>query len=306
LSHSWGQDFPSIHPFQASQRHLTAPIHGTADPELFQFFRFGRHRLWYDLPVSSAATSTPASAAADGLPVGTYRIELYFLEPWHGKGDTGETADYEGLRIFDVAVNDSLVIDDLDPWAEAGYATALKRVVYAPAKDDRLRISFPEVKAGQAVIAAIAVAQEGAGANGASGYNKPLGSQSTFWHSLDTDTIARLPKDLLPQDTDARPATVYEPSESKSGISTWTITPGLGQEYALRFRYKNTSGQAVTARLRLMDSKQAMLVDRTLSFPPTPNKFKMLSTTTGTQINAGTYRLTVEGEGIEFQNLEIQ
>ena len=306
LSHSWGQDFPSIHPFQASQRHLTAPIHGTADPELFQFFRFGRHRLWYDLPVSSAATSTPASAAADGLPVGTYRIELYFLEPWHGKGDTGETADYEGLRIFDVAVNDSLVIDDLDPWAEAGYATALKRVVYAPAKDGRLRISFPEVKAGQAVIAAIAVAQEGAGANGASGYNKPLESQSTFWHSLDTDTIARLPKDLLPQDTDVRPATVYEPSESKSGISTWTITPGLGQEYALRFRYKNTSGQAVTARLRLMDSKQAMLVDRTLSFPPTPNKFKMLSTTTGTQINAGTYRLTVEGEGIEFQNLEIQ
>ena len=39
---------------------------------------------------------------------------------------------------------------------------------------------------------------------------------------------------------------------------------------------------------------------------PTPNKFKMLSTTTGTQINAGTYRLAIDAQDIEFKNLEIQ
>ena len=289
LSHSWGQDF-GLHPYQASQRHITTDIRGTKSDGLFQFFRFGRHRLWYDLPISGNASTT-------------YRIEIYFLEPWHGKGDNREDADYEGLRIFDVAINDSLVIDDLDPWAEAGYCGALKRVVYAPAKNGRLRISFPEVKAGQAVIAAIAVAQ-------ASKANETYGtqeSQKPFWLSLDTDTIAKLPQSELPQDLDPRPATVYEPqSGQKNQSTTFIITPGLGQEYALRFRYKNTTGAPVTTRLTLVDSKGITLVNRELSFPPTPDKFKMLSTTTGTQINAGSYRLTIEGKGVELKNLELQ
>ena len=88
--------------------------------------------------------------------------------------------------------------------------------------------------------------------------------------------------------------------------TTFTITPGLGQEYALRFRYKNTTGQAVKARLTLTDSKNIVLVDRSLTFPPTPDKFKMLSTTTGTQINAGTYQLVVDADSVEFKNLEMQ
>ena len=289
LSHSWGQDFEGIHPFQASQRHISTPIRGTDDAELFQYFRFGRHRLWYDL--SLPAVSTP------------YRIELYFLEPWHGRDSQGAVDDYEGLRIFDIAINDSLVIDDLDPWAEAGYCGALKRVVYAPAKDGHLRISFPEVKAGQAVIAAIAVSS--LTTTSPKGEGEAVG---TFWRSLDTDTIARLPKDELPQDTDAHPATVYEPEKIKKGQpTTFIIHPGLGQEYALRFRYKNTTGQPVETRLRLVDAKNAVLMDRMLTFPATPAKFKMLSTTTGTQINAGTYTLTIEGAGaMEFQNLELQ
>jgi hypothetical protein len=43
-----------------------------------------------------------------------------------------------------------------------------------------------------------------------------------------------------------------------------------------------------------------------VTFPPTPNKWKMLSTTTGTQINAGTYKLKMETEQIEFKELEVQ
>ena len=145
-SHSWGQDFEGVHAIQASQRHITDNIRGTKSDELFQFFRFGRHRLWWNLPVDGGNDDR------------IYRIELYFVEPWHGQNG-GEKDDYEGLRIFDVAVNDSVVIDDLDPWAEAGYLGALKRVVTAKAKDGRLRISFHEVKAGQAVICGIAIAE---------------------------------------------------------------------------------------------------------------------------------------------------
>ena len=86
----------------------------------------------------------------------------------------------------------------------------------------------------------------------------------------------------------------------------FVIKPGLGQEYALRFRYKNTTGDAVKGRMTITDSKRTVLVDREISFPPTPNKFKMLSTTTGTQINAGTYTLKIETKDVEFKELEIQ
>ncbi len=299
-SHSWGKDF-GLHPYQASQRHISNDIRGTHSDELFQFFRFGRHRLWYDFPV----------------PDGDYRIELHFVEPWHGKGGD-ERDDYEGLRIFDVAVNGETVIDDLDPWAEAGYLGALKRVVYAKAKDGKLHISFPEVKAGQAIICGIAVAQKKTAmpVMATPPFVEPVAvpqhqTKATFWHAFDTDTIAKLPKEELPQETEARPATVYEPiansQKLKAGTATsFIIKPGLGQEYALRFRYKNTSGSPVKARMTITDSKRTVLVDREVTFPPTPNKFKMLSTTTGTQINAGIYTLKIEAQDIEFKDIEIQ
>ena len=293
LSHSWGQDFEGIHPFQASQRRITADVRGTKSDGLFQSFRFGRHRLWYDLPVPSVA-------------VQPFRIELYFLEPWHGK-DGGELGDYEGLRIFDVAVNDSLVIDDLDPWAEAGYCGALKRVVYAPAKNGRLRISFPEVKAGQAVIAAIAVSLPSSPSNGKGSIEEVIGDEAeALWRSLDADTIAKLPKEELPQGDEPQVA-VFEPLPSRVKTQVaWEIRTGIGKEYALRFRYKNRGKEPVKAHLTLIDKKNTMLVDRDIVFPPTPDKFKMLSTTTGTQINAGTYSLTIEAEGLEFKNVEVQ
>ena len=276
-SHSWGQDF-GMHPYQASQRHITENIHGTMSDELFQFFRFGRHRLWYDLPV----------------PDGEYRVELYFVEPWHGRNG-GEKDDYEGLRIFDVDINGETVIDNLDPWAEAGYCGALKRVVTAKSKAGHIRISFPEVKAGQALICGIAVANVKYVA-------VAQRRTTTSWRYFDTDTIAKLPKEEMPQDTEARPASIYQPTKGNQFI----IKPGLGQEYALRFRYKNTTGNAVKARMTITDSKRTVLVDRDVTFPPTPNKFKMLSTTTGTQINAGTYTLHIDSNDIEFKELEVQ
>ena len=297
-SHSWGHDFEGVNALQASQRHIPEDIRGPKSDELFQYFRLGRHRLWWNLPV----------------PDGEYRVELYFVEPWHGKdGDVKD--DYEGLRIFDVAVNGETVIDDLDPWAEAGYCGAMKRVVTAKAKDGKIKISFPEVKAGQAILCGIAIAKKNIVPSQATPpFVEPIAlaqqyTERGFWHTLDTDTIAKLPKEELPEDTEARPASIYQPQvkkqKSKVG-TTFIITPGLGQEYVLRFSYKNTTGEAVRGRMTITDSKHIVLVDRMISFPPTPPKFKMLSTTTGTQINAGTYTLHIDTNDIEFKELEVQ
>lgn len=301
-SHSWAERF-GMNPFTASQGHITSRIHGLKsssetsqhaaahDAQLFQYFRWGRHALNYQFAV----------------PDGEYRVELYFAEPWLGKHE-GTGIDCEGERIFDVAINDSVVVDDLDLWAEAGFAGACKKVVDIKVKGGLLTVSFPEVKVGEAIISAIAIAAKGEiedaekwnvafkGSKPASGMSK------TYWADLDKDVVEKYPKELLPQDNEVFPAVRY-----KSKSSTWTINPGVAREYMLRFRYKNTTGEQQVGRLKIVDSKGIVLLDRDMTFPETPNKFKTIGTTTDSQINAGTYQIILSGlPNVSFDYLEVQ
>ncbi|QPH40246.1 malectin domain-containing carbohydrate-binding protein [Pedobacter endophyticus] len=138
-STSWSANFPGIPAFFASQRRTFDPIKGTSDWKLFQSFRYGRDQLKYHFPV----------------PDGEYLVELYFIEPWLGIGG-GMNA--EKMRLFDVAINGKTVLKDLDIWKEVGTNRLLKKTVKATVKGGSLDISFPQIKVGQAVISAIAIA----------------------------------------------------------------------------------------------------------------------------------------------------
>lgn len=75
----------------------------------------------------------------------------------------------------------------------------------------------------------------------------------------------------------------------------------------LRFRYKNTTGEQQVGRLKIVDSKGIVLLDRDMTFPETPNKFKTIGTTTDSQINAGTYQIILSGlPNVSFDYLEVQ
>jgi len=136
---SWTNDFPGIPAFFASQRRTFSPIKGSKDWQLFQTFRYGRDKLSYEF----------------SLPDGAYKVELYFIEPWLG---IGGGMDCRGMRLFDVAINGETVLHDLDIWKEAATNTALKKIVDVTVKGGTMVISFPETHAGQAIIAAIAIA----------------------------------------------------------------------------------------------------------------------------------------------------
>ncbi|MBB1286500.1 DUF4982 domain-containing protein [Flavisolibacter sp. BT320] len=138
-SSSWTADFEGMHPFFASQRSFTDPIAGTKDWGLFQQFRYGRQKLRYDFPVQN----------------GEYLVELYFTEPWVGRGGGLQAT---GWRLFDVAVNEQTVLKDVDIWKEAGYAGALKKSVNVKVTGGLLTVSFPRTASGQALISAIAIA----------------------------------------------------------------------------------------------------------------------------------------------------
>lgn len=141
FSVNWTADFPEMPEHFASQRRRFGPVKGTSDAELFRDFRYGKDKLQYHL---------------NDLPNGEYRVELYFMEPWIGIG--GEK-NGSGKRIFDVAINGKTVINDLDIWKEAGVNTVLKKVVTVKVNNRQLHIHFPETKAAQALLSALAVAQ---------------------------------------------------------------------------------------------------------------------------------------------------
>jgi hypothetical protein len=140
-SHSWADNFPQLPSYFGSQRRTFDVIKGTRDGALFQTFRFGRHKLKYEFPI----------------PDGEYLVELYFIEPWFG---IGGGLDCKGWRVFDVAINDSVVLKNLDIWKETGHDHILKKTVKATVKGGRLIISFPKVLSSQAIISAIAIATD--------------------------------------------------------------------------------------------------------------------------------------------------
>ena len=301
FSKSWGDRFANndtvqnvldIQRAKASQGEISVPIRGTRDWMLFQSFRFGRHELEYSFP----------------LPNGDYEVELYFAEPWLGIG-SGIRADHEGQRLFSVAVNGKRVINDLDIWAEAGYAGALKQTVKAMVTNGKLVISFPETKAGEAIISAIAIKTKGS-------VPALKAKRNGVWKAIRENRVERLPKEMLPADEEAFPASRYTPQKSlrakDKSETMFVITPGVAREYALRFRFRN-NGAPVKGQLRIIDEKGIVLVNNEILFPSQPKKFKMVSTTTGTQINAGNYHLQLlepgtkkSIKGVEFEYVEVQ
>ncbi|MEO8406250.1 MAG: malectin domain-containing carbohydrate-binding protein, partial [Chitinophagaceae bacterium] len=138
-SFSWTDKFPGMSAFFGSQRRTFDPIKGTKDWQLFQDFRYGKDQLKYEFP----------------LPDGEYIVELYFVEPWLG---IGGGMDATHMRLFDVAINNKIVLHDLDIWKEVGTNTALKKIVRATVTGGKMVISFPNSPAGEAIISAIAIA----------------------------------------------------------------------------------------------------------------------------------------------------
>lgn len=307
--HSWAQDFEGLSPYLASQGVTYDPIRGTRDWKLFQSYRYGRHRLNYHFP----------------LPDGKYTVELYFTEPWHGTGG-GAGTDCEGLRIFDVAINGTTVIDDLDLWAEVGHDAAYKQSVEVEVKGGELRIDFPEVKAGQAILSAIAIASKAPVA-----FTAAPKQSDWSWAAAEKEVIAKMPTELLPEDKNARASVTYEAEaaqvkgkyvkkewkkqegiffgKGKQNSIQWTISTGLAQVYALRFKFMNLSGTPMPVRLQLIAPNGSVLKDDLVTFPDTPEKWRLMSTTTGGYINAGTYKVILSAENMEqlaFDALDVQ
>ena len=283
-SHSWREMFVNdslrVSPYQASQTFNEA-----ISSPLFQTSRFGRHKLSFHFPASP----------------GRYRIELYFIEPWYRQQDA------EGLRIFDVAVNGKTHIHDLDIWAQVHYGKPYQRVIEIDNQGEEIKIDFPKVKAGQAMIAAIAIATDDRTAE------KPqrqeiMSTSPSLCADFNNDILVKTPDSLLPPR--AKTAIEVEGKKVKNRME-WDFNVGVAKVYALRWKYYNPE-KARQLKVRITDTKGVVYKDADVSFLQTQQKKtkrKMTSITTGTQINAGHYHVVLTGDGINdmlFDNLTIE
>lgn len=283
-SRSWGDRFPKeANSYMASQ--TSNPLLPVSP--LFRTSRFGRHELSYSFPVRP----------------GDYRVELYFIEPWYGPG-ASETTDCEGLRLFDVAINDSTCIRDLDVWAQARYAKPYKRVLNVHTSGDRIKIDFPKVSAGQAIISAIAIASKDPDA--AADY--PEIKDDSLWHKFDKDILVEMPDSLLPPRTSSA---IEVDGMVKDSTMTWNFNVGVAKVYAMRFRYYNPEAVR-NLHVKITDLNGVVYKEDDITFLQTPvkkTKRRNTSITTGSQINAGSYIVTLSGEGLDkmlFEKLTIE
>ncbi|MCD8184950.1 MAG: hypothetical protein LUD68_00365, partial [Rikenellaceae bacterium] len=94
------------------------------------------------------------------------------------------------------------------------------------------------------------------------------------------------------------------------GTIEFEVNPGLAATYLLRFRYMNYSEESIPMQLELINALNGVqMLKETIWFEPADEKWRIMSTTTGSQINAGTYkiRMTVlDQTGIEFDSFEFE
>ncbi|MET3026938.1 malectin domain-containing carbohydrate-binding protein [Flavobacterium sp. UW10123] len=415
---SWTDNFEKLPDFFASQRKTFDPINGTKDPELFQSFRYGVDKLRYEFPA----------------PDGEYLVELYFTEPWYG---TGGGMDCKGWRLFDVAINDNVVLKDFDIWAEARHDNALKKTFRVKSTNGKIVISFPNVKASQAIISAIAIATKDIHARPAEEspkniQNVSLNSKNDFkiasWLDINLKqfsnsdvsftelpsevfgadylqfsdvnipsgnfdllkdsnvyviisvfepvpdwlkgftkleekaknslnfsfdvykkeikktgkvefgkagshfTIAVVPTYDMGEKDDSRPIVIIEAEKTKTtgtGIEKgnfkkadyveftkktnnsieFEVKPGVAGIYLMRFRFMNRNETPLKVKFKMEDAYGILMRNDTIEFFPSPEKWKILNTTSGGYINAGTYKITLEGDdlkGLMLDNFEFQ
>lgn len=343
-SHSWAQDFEGINPYQASQRQTADPIEGCEDQPLLGHFRFGRHRLNYRFPLPDGDYrvelyfiepwyGTGGAADASGLRIFDVafngRTVIDDLDIWSEAGHDKVLKKVINTRIEGGGLH-------LDfPEVQAGQALisaiaiatqdkqALKAVKQSKwLKTDKKRHTMQPTAAwisGQYLSADTALT------------GRYIDRWS--WLQADKERIERLPADRLPQDVNPRTKLNYLATEASfSGkVQTgqqrnkecvlftenhpdnsicWEFSVGLAQVYALRFNYRNLSDHDLLLHMEIRAASDDRLIKTaSLTFPMNDRGWKALSTTTGSYINAGSYRVVLKAEdmeGLSIESLDVQ
>jgi beta-galactosidase len=293
---SWAAVYDNVPQRLGSQRETSDPIAGTRDEGLFQTFRYGREKLRYLFAV----------------PDGKYQVELFFIEPWYGRGG----GDCTGWRLFDVAVNGETKLRDVDLWSEVGYCRAVKKTVTADVRGGWLEISFPRVASYQAVLSGIAIATKDAQASiPATSASLPAGIQRLMRSktvpaqtNATVDSAATVYAAALAKWNEAvQEGDTVRLSASVAAL-TWDITVGLGGPHEMQLVVLNEGANPVPVQLQLIGADGAVFASGNWSIPA-GKEFAASAPPEVFSFNAGNYqvRLTLKAAGsLRVKSLSVK
>ena len=115
-------------------------------------------------------------------------------------------------------------------------------------------------------------------------------------------------RDLLPPKTSSA---ITAEGILHKGTMTFEYNVGVAKVYALRFRYYNPEKER-TLHVKITDLNGVVYKEDDITFVKTPEKKtkrRNTSITTGSQTNAGSYKVTLTGDGIDrmlFEKLTIE
>ncbi|WP_308990981.1 malectin domain-containing carbohydrate-binding protein [Mariniflexile litorale] len=90
---------------------------------------------------------------------------------------------------------------------------------------------------------------------------------------------------------------------------TFTVNPGVANIYLLRYRFMNMNKYPVKVKLKIEDANGILLRNDDIEFPNADEKWRILNTTSGGYINAGTYKIQIESDdmkGLRLESFEFQ
>ncbi|MBP6180843.1 MAG: glycoside hydrolase family 2, partial [Flavobacterium sp.] len=87
------------------------------------------------------------------------------------------------------------------------------------------------------------------------------------------------------------------------------VKPGVAGIYLMRFRFMNRNEMPLKVKFKMEDAYGILMRNDEIEFSPAAEKWKVLNTTSGGYINAGTYKITIESEdmkGLLLDSFEFQ
>ncbi|MGI4867782.1 MAG: malectin domain-containing carbohydrate-binding protein [Janthinobacterium lividum] len=99
--------------------------------------------------------------------------------------------------------------------------------------------------------------------------------------------------------------------EARGGALEWTIQVGVADTYSLTFRYANQLTKPLAAKLTIVGADGKLLIkeEQVELVPSKPGKWNYLTSSTGTMINAGSYRIQLsatDAAGLSVSGLDVQ
>jgi len=98
-------------------------------------------------------------------------------------------------------------------------------------------------------------------------------------------------------------------TQSISNSIQFEVKPGVAGIYLMRFKYMNLTDKSIKLNLKIVDANGILLKNDSIEFSAAADKWKIVNTTSGGYINAGTYTISLESnemKGLRLDSLEFQ